>query len=395
MIRKICIVTGTRAEYGLLRRVILRFIEEDYDVRVAVTGSHLSSDFGNTWREIVADGIKIDKKIDIITDDNSAVGISESMATALSGFAHYFNESKPELVIVLGDRYELFAVSAAAMIARIPIAHLHGGEVTEGAVDEYIRHSITKMSYLHFTSCEEYRERVIQLGESPDRVFNVGGMGVENILNIREKSKEELFADLKLDFSKDTPYAVITFHPVTLEDSTYMIQIDELLKAIDEFKNINFIFTRANADEGGRIINKHLEEYVLQKTNAVLFDSLGVLNYLSAVKHAIIVIGNSSSGLLEVPSFGIPTINIGDRQKGRIQATSVINCMPEKDSIVQAIECGLSEKFRTVAKKTRNPYGDGHTSEKIVDIVGVFFKENKFNLKKHFYDIGGISNVSE
>lgn len=338
-----------------------------------------------TYQEIEQDGFTIHKKIEILEDGDTSTGVSKAMGHALFGFLEYFEELKPDLLIVLGDRYETLAVCLAAMNARIPIAHLYGGETTEGAIDEAIRHAITKMSYLHFTSTAEYRKRVIQLGESPDRVFQVGAIGIENILNVELLTKKELEKSLGLKLEK--PYAVITFHPATLEVGGVMEQFNELLKACDKHKELNYIFTKANADVSGRIINELIDKYATENENVTAFTSLGMLRYLSVLKYCKMVIGNSSSGLIEAPSFGIPTINIGDRQKGRLYSDSVIHCIVEEKEIVKAIDLALSNEFQEKSKMTVNPYGDGKTSDKIVGIIKDFMIKDKMNLKKQFYNI--------
>ena len=385
MKKKICILTATRAEYGLLKPIIVKLSQiEMFDVRVVVTGAHLSPEFGLTYKDIEADGIIIDKKIEILLSSDTPASISKSMGMAMIGFADYFAFLEPDMLIVLGDRYETLAVATVAMNQRIPVAHLYGGEKTEGAIDESIRHAITKLSYLHFTSTEEYRKRVIQLGENPDRVFNVGAVGIENILNIKTMNKKELAEALQIDLDK--PYAMVTYHPVTLENNVIKNQVMNLFDVCSNYKNLNFIFTKANADSDGRIINQMIEEFVKKSENAYAFTSLGTVRYLSALKYCIINIGNSSSGLIEAPSFGIPTINIGDRQKGRMMATSVINCEPTKEDINKAIEYALSQEFRLIAENTINPYGDGNTSLKIVTTIKDFIVNNKVDLKKKFYD---------
>lgn len=306
------------------------------------------------------------------------------MGLAMISFADYFAKVKPDMLVVLGDRYETLAVCCVAINQRIPIAHLYGGETTEGAVDEYIRHAITKLSYLHFTSTEEYRNRVIQLGEQPDRVFCVGAIGIENIFNEKLLSKTEL--EKSLNFKLDKPYAVVTFHPVTLENGNSAEQFQALLNACKKYKDMKFIFTKANADTDGRIINKLLDEYVQEQDNAIAATSLGIVRYLSAIKYSSMVIGNSSSGLIEVPSFGVPTIDIGDRQKGRLRADSVINCEPVQEDIEKAISLALTDQFKERARKTINPYGDGNTSDKIVEKIRDFLINRKIDLKKRFYD---------
>ena len=384
--KKIVIVTATRAEYGLLAPIIKKFMNEpDMDIRVAVTGAHLSPEFGMTVKEIESDGIPIDKKIEILMSSDTPVAISKSMGLALISFAEYFEESKPDALMLLGDRYETLAVACAAMNARIPIIHLYGGEATEGAIDEAARNAITKMSFLHFTSTEEYKHRVIQMGEAPDRVFCVGAMGVENAKNVKLLSKKEL--EKEIGFSLGDKYAVLTFHPVTLESNTAERQTNELLQVIIKVPDINFLCTKANADADGRIINKLIEKYAEEYPNIHLVDSLGAKRYLSAVSHSEFVIGNSSSGIVEVPSFKIPTINIGDRQLGRIQAESIINCEPQENRIFEAIKKAMSKEFKDRLDNIKNPYGDGNTSVKILDIIKDFFTNEKIVLKKKFYDI--------
>lgn len=386
MKKKISVLTATRAEYGLLKPLINKLNKVDeFDVRIVVTGAHLSSEFGLTYKEIEKDGINIDKKIEILLSADTPSAISKSMGLAMISFSDYFEMLNPDILIVLGDRYETLAIATVAMNQRIPIVHLHGGETTEGALDESIRHALTKMSYLHFTSTEEYRNRVIQLGENPERVFSVGAIGIENILN--ENLMDKLELQKSMNFTLDKPYAMVTFHPVTLEDNKSKEQVKELLNSLEVFRYMKFIFTKANADSGGRIINQMIDDYVNSHDNAIAFNSLGLTRYLSALKYSTMVIGNSSSGLLEVPSFGIPTINIGDRQKGRLQADSVINCEPIKDDIEKAIKIALSEEFREKAKNTINPYGDGNTSDKIIKIIKEFILNDKINLKKKFYDL--------
>ncbi|MBB6714602.1 UDP-N-acetylglucosamine 2-epimerase [Clostridium gasigenes] len=387
MVKKICIVTGTRAEYGLLRPLIDKVNEDnDLELQLIATGMHLSPEFGMTYTNIIDDGYKINEKIEILLSSDTSVGISKSMGLATISFAEAFERLKPDIIVVLGDRYEIFSVCSAAVTAKIPIAHLHGGETTEGAFDEVFRHCITKMSYLHFTSTEEYRKRVIQLGENPSRVFNVGAIGVENIVSLDLLEKREI--EKSIGFTLDKPFGLVTFHPVTLENNTSEYQFRELLKALDEMDGMKFIITKANSDSDGRIINKIIDEYEKDnKDKIITFTSMGYLRYLSAMKYCSLVIGNSSSGIIEAPSFNKPTINIGDRQKGRMQAESVINCNPSKDDIVNAINISLSKEFREKIKNSINPYGDGNTSSKIINIIKQTLSQN-INLKKKFYDIG-------
>ena len=386
MVYNITVLTATRAEYGLLQPIIKKMMQvEELHVNIVVTGAHLSPEFGQTYREIERDGFVIDKKIEILLSSDTPAAISKSMGLAMISFADYFAESQPDALMVLGDRYETLAVCCAAMNANIPIIHLYGGETTEGAIDEAIRHSITKMSSVHFTSTEAYRRRVIQLGEQPERVFCVGAMGVENACNVSLLSKEALEHDLQ--FTLDKPYAVVTFHPVTLEKNSAGKQVEELLKALRTCKDMKFIITKANADADGRIINNLCEEFVQECENAALFDSLGMKRYLSALKYSSMVIGNSSSGLIEVPSFSIPTINIGDRQKGRLQGQTIINCEPEAGAILEAIQKGRSEDFRQKIRNAKNPYGDGNTSDKIVENLVRLFRAGCIQVGKKFYDL--------
>lgn len=384
--KKICVVTGTRAEYGLLYW-LMQEIQNDPELQlqIIVTGMHLSPEFGLTYREIEKE-FHIDKKVEMLLSSDTPVGISKSMGLAQISFAEAFEEMKPDIVVLLGDRYEIFSAASAAMIARIPIAHLHGGETTEGAFDESIRHSITKIAHLHFTAAEEYRRRVIQLGEHPDRVFNVGGMGIENIKRMKLLSKDAF--EQSINFKLGKKNLLVTFHPVTLEKSTAKEQFQELLNAIDELEETHIIFTKANSDTDGRIINQMIDEYVSKnRAKAVGFASLGQLRYLSALQFVDAVVGNSSSGLLEAPSFKIGTIDIGDRQKGRIKADSVIDCEVNKESIKQAFDKLYLKEFQNKLKTVRNPYGDGCASQKIIEEIKK--TDLMAMLKKSFYNLGG------
>ncbi len=384
MKRKICVVTGTRAEYGLLYW-LMKEIEanKDLELQLIVTGMHLSPEFGLTYKEIEKD-FKINKKIEILISSDTAIGISKSMGLAQIGFAEAYEELKPDILVVLGDRYEIFSAVSVAMIANIPIAHLHGGEITEGAFDESIRHSITKMSHLHFTATDEYKNRVIQLGEEPNRVFNFGGMGIENIKRLNLLSKEEF--EKSIDFKLNKKNILVTFHPVTLESLTAKEQFQELLDAIDELEDTNIIFTKANSDTDGRVINQKIDEYVAKNSDkSVGFASLGQLRYLSALQYIDAVVGNSSSGLLEAPSFKIATVNIGDRQKGRIKALSVIDCEPKKEEISKAFEEIYSKEFQKKLKNVENPYGENCPSKRIIEVLKNVNLANI--LKKSFYDL--------
>lgn len=380
----IAVVTTTRAEYGLLKPFVLALQEAGVETRLVVSGTHLSAAFGNTVQEIERDGIEIDDRIPILVDSDSPAGASKTMALALSSFADYFTRRRPDALLVLGDRYETLAVCCAAFNERIPIFHLHGGETTEGAIDEAIRHAITKMSYLHLVSTDEYRNRVIQLGEDPARVFNVGAVGVENALNLELLDREELAQELSL--SVLPPYAVMTYHPVSLSDEDPLEKLEELLDAIVEFPQVTFIATKANADAFGRAINARLTEFEKENDNFLLFDSLGSLRYLSAVSHAEFVIGNSSSGLLEAPAFGVMTVNIGSRQNGRIRPSSVIDCAEGKDAIVQAVAEVLKRGASQTVELKDNPYYKENTSARSARIMADALAGN-IDLQKKFYDI--------
>ncbi|MEA3315598.1 MAG: UDP-N-acetylglucosamine 2-epimerase [Campylobacterota bacterium] len=385
--RKICIVTGTRAEYGLLYW-LLKEIKEDkeLELQIIATGMHLSPEFGLTYKEIEKD-FKIDKKIEILLSSDTPIAISKSMGLAQISFCEAYEELKPDILVVLGDRYEIFSAVSSAMISRIPIAHLHGGETTQGAFDESIRHSITKMSHLHFTATKKYKKRVIQLGEQPKSVFNVGGMGIENIKRLKLLNKEEF--EKSIDFKLNKKNILVTFHPVTLENSTAKEQFQELLDAIDELQDTNIIFTKANSDTNGRVINKMCDEYVSKNSHkSVVFTSLGQIRYLSALQYIDAVVGNSSSGLAETPSFKIGTINIGDRQKGRIKAKSVIDSKEDKKSILNAFNILYSKDFQKTLKDVKNPYGDGCASKKIIKELKRVDLNNI--LKKKFFDIKKI-----
>ena len=384
MKRKICVVTGTRAEYGLLYWLMKEIeADKDLELQLIVTGMHLSPEFGFTYKEIEKE-FRIDKKIEMLLSSDTAMGISKSMGLAQISFAEAYEELKPDILVVLGDRYEIFCAVSVAMICNIPIAHLHGGEITQGAFDESIRHSITKMSHLHFTATDEYKNRVIQLGEEPNRVFNVGGMGIENIKRLKLLNKDEF--EKSIDFKLNKKNILVTFHPVTLENSTAKEQFQELLDAIDELENTNIIFTKANSDTDGRIINQMIDEYVTKNSHkSVGFASLGQLRYLSALQYIDAVVGNSSSGLLEAPSFKIATINIGDRQKGRIKALSVIACEPKKEEILKAFKEIYSKEFQEKLKNVENPYGESCPSKQIIEVLKNVNLANI--LKKSFYDL--------
>lgn len=382
MMKKICVVTTTRAEYGLLHPLILRLRScSEWETQVVVTGTHLEPEFGNTYQEIEKDGIPIFEKIPILEPGDDALAVSGTMARALEGFARYFQREGPDLVFLLGDRTEQLGIAAAAMNQQIPIGHIHGGELTQGAVDDSVRHALTKMSHLHFASAEEYRRRIIQLGEEPERVYNVGALGVENILHQKLLSRKELCA--AAGFPADRDYAVVTFHPVTREEGTALTQVQELFAAIDQRPQLFYLITKANSDAGGRAINAWMESETAKHENCKLVSSLGMKRYLSAVKYAKFVLGNSSSGIIEAPSLGVPTVNIGDRQQGRIQAISVVNCESNASSILAAMDRAL--QMGPISGV--NPYGDGTASARIVAAVGKHFGQGAIDLKKRFYDI--------
>ena len=366
--RKICVITGTRAEYGLLRNLMkLLNSSKKYELQIIATGAHLSKEFGETYREIEDDGFKISSKVDLNLGSDTPEGISKSTSIGIKGYSDSFKTLKPDLLIILGDRYEILAAAISAMFARIPIAHLHGGELTEGAIDDAIRHSVTKLSHIHFVSTDKYRKRVIQLGENPRNVFNVGGLGVDSIKGMDLLSKSELENILNIKFNERN--LLITFHPVTLENNTSLEQISELLSALSELENTTLIFTMPNADLGSSAIFNSIDHFVNNNKNAISFISLGHLNYLSCISHVDAVIGNSSSGILEVPSFKKGTINIGERQKGRIQAESIINCKPIKSDILNSVKYLYSSKFQNLLKDVKNPYGDGGASVNIIRIL--------------------------
>ena len=362
--RKICFVTGTRAEYGLLSR-LMRLVKEDNDLRLQViaTNMHLMPEYGETYKEIEKDGFTIDKKVYMHKPSDDAHGIILSMAEEMQGMNDALSELKPDILVLLGDRYEILVAAQVALIHRVPIAHIHGGEVTEGAFDDAIRHSVTKMSSLHFTSCEEYRHRVIQMGEQPSRVFDVGSLGVENIKAVPLMTKDELEASL--DFKIDTQTILVTYHPVTLGGDPAK-DIREFLDALDQFKDLKVIFTMPNSDTGRDAIALAVENYVEKHSNrAKAYTSLGLKRYLSTLQFVKAAVGNSSSGIIEVPSFGIPTLNIGDRQKGRLASKSVVNCGTSKDEVIAGLKLCLSEEMQKAAKTYENPYAKPDTANLI------------------------------
>lgn len=384
--KKIVVVTSTRAEYGLLRKIIGIICKDDYfQLCLIVTGTHLLNKYGCTINEIVADGFPISYCPAIMMESDSPAAISKTMGLASFSFSDIFEKEHPDMLLVLGDRYELLPICECAVNACIPIAHISGGETTEGAIDDCYRHAITKMSYLHFPGCEKYRQRIIQLGESPNRVFNFGDVGVEAVREIHTFKIAKLSQDLNFDLSM--PYACVTFHPVTLELNESERQIESLLAALEAVPDLRYIFTYANADSGSAVINRKIDLFTQHHKNAVAFQSLGIKRYVSCLKYASMVIGNSSSGIVEAPALGIPTVNIGDRQKGRLRAASIIDCEPKTSSIVEAIERALSSTFKAQAKAAESLYGYGNTSMQIVNTIKYFLKHDKINLKKTFYDL--------
>jgi GDP/UDP-N,N'-diacetylbacillosamine 2-epimerase (hydrolysing) len=366
--KKVCVVTGTRADYGLLQWVMQGIAQDpELALQVVATGMHLSPEFGLTYRDIETDGFVIDRKLEVLTSSDSAVGVTKSVGLGTIAFADAFSELKPDLVLLLGDRFEIFSAATAAMIAGLPIAHLHGGEITEGAFDDAIRHAITKMAHLHFVAAEEYRQRVIQMGEDPARVFLTGGLGVDTIRKMKLLDRAAL--ESALDFRLGRKSLLVTFHPVTLEHGTAVSQMAELLKALDTLQDTNFILTMPNADTGGRELIRMIEAFVSTRPHAKAYVSLGQLRYLSCMAQVDGVVGNSSSGLAEAPSFRTGTVNIGNRQRGRLKAASVIDCEPASPSIQDAFARLFSAEFQTELEQVVNPYGDGGASEKIVGIL--------------------------
>lgn len=385
MSRKICVVTGTRAEYGLLRWVMQGVAADpDLTLQIIATGMHLSPEFGLTYREIEADGFTIDRKVEMLTSSDTPVGIAKAMGLGMIGFADALAELKPDILLVLGDRFEIFAAAAAALVARIPIAHLHGGETTEGAFDEAFRHSITKMAHLHFVAAAPYRDRVIQLGEAPDRVFLVGGLGVDAIKRVKLLARADLEKAIEFQFGRRN--LLVTFHPATLDAASPVVEMEELLAALADLRDTHLIFTMPNADTGGRDLIALVERFVADHPGtAKAYASLGQVRYLSCLAQVDAVVGNSSSGLLEAPSFRIGTIDIGGRQRGRLKAESVISCAPERAAIAAALKHLETPEFETLLKTTTNPYGDGGASAKIVAVLKQ--EALPFVRGKAFYDL--------
>jgi len=383
MNKKICVVTGSRADYGLLRPVLRELVAApDLNLQVIAAGMHLAPEFGLTFRDIEADGFVINRKVEMLLSSDSRSAVAKSMGLGMIGFADALHDLSPDLLLLLGDRFEIFSAAATALIACVPVAHLHGGETTEGAFDEAIRHSITKMSHLHFVAAEEYRQRVIRMGEHPDCVFNVGGLGVDNISQLKLLGLAEL--ERSLGISLGDKNLLITFHPATLEPESAARQMEELLAALRLLTDTTLLFTMPNADTEGRRLMGIIEAFVDSHPKAHVFVSMGVTRYLSCMKWVDGVVGNSSSGLTEAPSFRVGTVNIGDRQRGRLKATSVIDCEPERDQISAAIRRLYTSDFRTLLPQVVNPYGDGGASRRIVEIIRAYSLEGL--LKKTFYD---------
>lgn len=381
--RKICVVTGSRAEYGILRNLIAAIkADPELQLQVIATNQHLSKLQGETYKEIERDGFTIDYKVYMADDEapDNANTTAKSISRGVSGFADAFDALHPDLLLILGDRYEMLAVASTALIYKIPIAHLHGGEITEGAFDDAIRHAISKMSHLHFTSTEAYRNRVIQLGEQPERVFNVGALGVENVMKNDFMSKEEI--ESSLNFQLTDKCLLCTYHPVTLSNMSSEVQVLNLLKALDYYKDYHIIFTYSNSDTNSQIIIKRIQEYVDRNKGRCMFiPSLGQRRYFSALKYMTAVLGNSSSGIIEVPSFGIPTLDIGDRQKGRIAADCVIHC----GYSIEEIKEGLEKVVNYPSKAIDNHYYKEGTCEAIFNIIKIYPLESL--VQKSFYDL--------
>jgi UDP-N-acetyl-D-glucosamine 2-epimerase, UDP-hydrolysing len=383
--RKVCVVTGSRAEYGILSH-LMNLIKscDDLQLQIVATNMHLSPEFGLTYKEIEYDGFTIDKKVQMLLSSDTENATVKSIGLATIGFADAFEDLRPDILLILGDRYEMLAAVTASLIYKIPVAHLHGGEITEGAYDDAIRHAITKLSHLHFTSTEDYRKRVIQLGESPDRVFNVGALGVENILNTPLLSKEEF--EKSINFSLGDKSLLVTFHPVTLENNSVEQQFQDLLDVLEEdYSGYRIVFTMPNSDTDGHSLIRMVNGFVENNKNSVSFQSLGKIRYFSALKYMDAVIGNSSSGIIEAPSMGIPTLNIGDRQKGRIAAPSVINCIPVKEAIKEGMAITLSDRVRKIAEQKMNPYMKYGTADSILKVLREYPLSNIVN--KAFYNI--------
>lgn len=383
---KICVVTGSRAEFGYLLPLLHRLNEDSFfELKLVVTGAHLSEKHGLTVREIEESGLPIDAKIPVVgIENNTREGIALQIGEIIKAFTSYFSKNRPDLLIAIADRYEIFSVGIAASTLLIPICHISGGSTTSGAIDEIYRHSLTKMSEIHFPTCEEYRKRVIQLGENPNHVYNAGSLAIENCLKTKLYLKNELLNELNMDIEK--PYCVVTYHPVTLDSGESEASVYELVYAFDMNPQYQYLITLSNADSGGDKINNIWITESKKRNNFFVFQSLGMKRYLSALKYAKMMIGNSSSGTTEGPAMRIPVINIGDRQKGRVFPSCALHCQSQKDEINACIKKAETEEYSEIVKKTDNPFGDGNTSEKMIEILK---KEiiNGIDIKKTFFDM--------
>lgn len=382
MTKKICVITGSRAEYGLLKWLMWEILKTpDLSLQIIATGSHLSPEFGLTHLEIERDGFHINRKVEMLVSADTSTSIAKSMGLGMIGFSDALIDLSPDLLVLLGDRFEIFSAAAAGLVAQIPIVHIHGGEVTEGSIDESFRHSITKMAHIHFVAVKDYRRRVIQLGESPNKVFLVGGLGVDAISQITLMDRTAIESDLGINFGEKN--LIVAFHPKTTGQDS-INEFDELLLALDTLdEEIGLIFTMSNADAGGHLINSKMQEFSNSKKNRFVFPSLGQLRYLSCLAQVDGVIGNSSSGLAEMPSFKKGTINIGDRQSGRLQSSSIINCPAKKENIIEAIKHMYSADFQNSLAKTINPYGDGGASKKMTAILQAINLQEALNKSFH------------
>lgn len=384
MKRRVAVFTGTRAEYGLLYWLMKDIQASDkLELSVIVSAMHLSPEFGETWRQIEADGFPVDAKVEMLLSSDTPVGVVKSMGLGTIGYADALDRIRPDILVILGDRFEALAIVQAALVLRIPVAHLHGGEITEGAYDDAIRHAITKMSNLHFTAAEPYRQRVIQMGEAPETVFNVGAIGLDHLVRDVPMDLDALSASLGFELRK--PYFLVTYHPVTLADEAPEVSFRSILSALDQYNEYQIILTYPNADNGGRAIIPILEQYASERPDRVVsIPSLGFRRYLSALSHASAMVGNSSSGIIEAPAFGKPTVNVGVRQLGRLAAESVIHCAPDQIEIVRAIDLALSQEFKDRSRKARNPYGQGNAAAQIVQTL----EQHAGPFIKHFHDLG-------
>jgi GDP/UDP-N,N'-diacetylbacillosamine 2-epimerase (hydrolysing) len=386
--RKICVVTGSRAEYGLLQW-IMRHLQDNPNVQLQVlaTGMHLSPEYGNTWQAIAADGFTLDRKVEMLLSSDTPQAMAKSTGIGLMGMADALNDLAPDLLLVLGDRFEILAATTASALMRIPVAHIHGGEATEGAIDDSLRHAITKLSHLHFTSTETYRRRVIQMGEQPGHVFCFGAPGIDSIASLKLLSREQL--EESIAFKLGGRFLLVTFHPVTLGSVPSCDEMAAMLDALAETPaDIRLIFTMPNADAGGRALTEQIRQFTdLHPDRAAAFTSLGQLRYLSAMKHCLAVVGNSSSGIIEAPTLGVGVVNIGDRQKGRVQANSVINCAPERGDIARALARAITPEYQQTAAQVTNPYGAAGASEKIAKVAATFQLADL--ARKSFHDLPG------